>query len=203
MIVVSFDTVRILLKATGGDDIISVLINGIASYTSDGNCCFDFVVAACDVLANLALDKRGQSRIARRGGGAIFHELIKMNKDSPEVVQPAISTLYNLACGSSTVLKDLAKADCISSVIAVLNTSTRDPSIFATSLGFLKELAGVDNRTKREISSQGFISRVLDAIRRCPLLEVQLNAFSLLSSITPTGDKQLSMNTAKTILESM
>ncbi|KAL7519454.1 hypothetical protein ACHAWX_004211 [Stephanocyclus meneghinianus] len=198
MIVVSFDTVNILLKGTRGDDIISVLINGIQE-----NQGVDFVVAACDVLANLAQDKRGQSRLIRMGCGAIFHELIKINRDFPEVAQPAMLTLYNLACNSSTLLKDLAMADCTSSIIALLNHSTRNPLVCSTSLGFLKKLAGANNDAILKISSQSCISMVLDAIQHCHLLELQLNAFSLLGSIPLTDDRQVCMNAAKRILESM
>jgi hypothetical protein len=199
MIVVSFGTVDILLKSKRGEDsIVSVLIDAIQENPSST----DFVAAACDVLANLSLSKKGVSKITRCGGGLVLLELIKSSQDS-QVTKTAISCLYNLAYSSASLLGDLVKADCASSIITILDSSAKDPTFYTASFGLLSLLAGVDKDTKDRISNIHMISMVLDAIRNHNIFELELEAFSLLCSIEHTVDRQLSMNTAKRILESM
>lgn len=206
MMVVSFDTVNILLKIRRGDsfpDILSVLVNAM----KDNQECVDLVSAVCDVLANVSLDGNGAPRIVRCGGGTVLHELISPDsayQNHPEVLLPAVSTLYNLAWSSSTLLKKLANAECASHILSLLNkSSARDPTLYTVSFGLLKELVVVDSKSKEQISNSEVVSMVLDAIRHCSSLELLLNAFSLLKSITIPADKQLTMNMAKRILQSM
>ena len=200
MIVVTFDTVDILLKTKRGEkSVIFVLVNAIRENQRE----IEFVSAACDVLCNLSLCKKGISKIIRSNFAAVLQELIKTTEESSEVVQSSMTLLYNMAYSSTALLRELAEADCTSSVIEVLKSSSKDPELYAASFGLLGLLAGIDTVPRAKISNPNMISMVLDAIRDHKNLELELEALSLLSSIEHPADKQLSMKTAKNVLESM
>ena len=200
MIVVNFDTVDILLKSRRGEENVPVLIDAIQEHQG----CTSFVSLACDLLSNISRMQAGISKIVRSSGGSVLHKLIRSTEAS-EVVQSAMTTLYNVAYGSSSFIGELVKTDCVSSITAALRASARNSELFAAAFGLLGLLAGSDKDAKQKISNQNnLISVVLDAIRNHKLLELEVEAFALLSSIEyHTADKQLSMNTAKSVLQSM
>ena len=200
MIVVNFDTVDILLKSKqrGEESLIPILIDAI----QENQGCIDFVSLACDVLSNISLSKRGVSKIVRSFGGPVLHKLIK-NTESNAIMQSAMATLYNVAYGSSSLIGELVKVDCVSSITAALEASARNPELSAAAFGLLGLLAGANEEAKRKISNPNMISVVLDTVRNHKMLELELEAFTLLCSIDHTADKQLSMNTAKRVLQSM
>ena len=200
MIVVSFDTVDILLKSKRGEEsIIPLLINAIQENLD----CDTFVAAACDVLSNLSLEDKGASKIVGCGGGLVVHELFTSTQD-PGILQVAVQILYNLAYMSTSLLQQLAKTDFATSLIATLKAS-KDSSLFAASFGLLSLIAGVDQGTREKLSDTVMITMVLDAIRRhAKMPELLEEALSILSSVDySAGDKQLGLTVAKRILECM
>jgi hypothetical protein len=201
MIIVSFDTVDIVLKSKRGDEsIIPVLINAVDGNQDND----DFVTAACDVLKNLSLVKKGVSKIVSCGGGQVLHNLVK-NSQKPHLSQAAIEILYNLAFASSSLLGQLAKSDCPSSIISTLNSLPKDPSHAGSSFGLLSLLAGANEGARKKVSNPSMAHMVLDAIRRHAnspdLIE---EAFSLLSAVEyHPEEKQLGLAVAKRTLEAM
>lgn len=200
MIVVTFDTVDILLKTKQGEQsIIFVLVDAIRENQRN----IEFVSAACDVLCNMSLNKKGISKIIRSNCAPILHELIKTTEDSSSIVQSSMVLLYSIAYSSTSALKKLAKADCTSCIIETLNSSSKDPELYVASFGLLGLLAGVDSDARVKVSNPDMISMAFNAIRDHNNLELELEALTLLNSIEISTDKQHSMKIAKAVLESM
>ena len=197
--VVSVDTIDFLLKPKRGEEsIVPVLLNAI----QENQNCVDFVSATCRLLLNISLSKKGVSKIINAGGGIVLQDLIKMTQ-ALEVVRPSLSILHNLAYGSASLLGELVKIDCASSIIATLRSSPKDHDLCTASFGLLGLLGRADKDTRETISNQKIISMVLDTIQEIKMLNLQVKAFSLLNSIDYTVGNELFIKTAKRILDSM
>ena len=119
----------------GHHGIIRILLDSI-QLNSDKN---EFVCSACGLLSNIARTVTGNKSIVEAGGSIILHLLLKSSK-SLEVTRSTISALYNLASNNDRVKEDLAKAGCVGTTIEAVN-AFRDPMLFTSSFGLLRELA--------------------------------------------------------------